>query len=209
MQLAVTFKGDPYASATMDTIPRCARSPAGGRADTLVGGPTAQEYDLRVSATRDNKLIIPLTLLVVFAILVVLLRSFVAPVLLIVSVIVSFAAALGAGIFVSEHIFGFTGRRADAAAAGLRLPGRAGDRLQHLPDGPGARGGAEARHPRGHAARAGRDRRGDHRRGLVLAGTFGALAVLPLVVLTQIGFIVAFGVLLDTFVVRSVIVPAP
>ena len=76
VQLAVTFKGDPYASSTMDKIPalRATVRKAGGE-DTLVGGPTAQEYDLRVSATRDNKLIIPLTLLVVFAILIVLLRS--------------------------------------------------------------------------------------------------------------------------------------
>jgi RND superfamily putative drug exporter len=75
----------------------------------LVGGPSAQEYDLREAANRDNKLIIPLTLLVVFAILIVLLRAIVAPLLLIASVIVSFAAALGVGIFVSDYILGFTG----------------------------------------------------------------------------------------------------
>ena len=139
----MTFKGDPYALDDDGHDPAAARrSPAGGRRGTLVGGPTAQEYDLRVSATRDNKLIIPLTLLVVFAILIVLLRALVAPLLLIVSVIVSFAAALGTGIFVSDHIFGFTGVGPDAAAAGVRLPGRAGDRLQHLPDGARARGGA-------------------------------------------------------------------
>jgi RND superfamily putative drug exporter len=209
VQLSVTFKGDPYASTTMDTIPRLREvAERAGGADTLVGGPTAQEYDLRVSATRDNKLIIPLTLLVVLAILIVLLRSLVAPLLLIVSVIVSFAAALGTGIFVSDHVFGFTG-------VGPTLPLLAFVFLVALGIDYNiflmARVREEA-HKHG-------TREGTLRglavtgavitgAGIVLAGTFGALAVLPLVVLTQIGFIVAFGVLLDTFVVRSVIVPA-
>jgi len=209
VQLSVTFKGDPYASSTMDTIPRLreAAEQAGGPA-TLVGGPTAQEYDLRVSATRDNKLIIPLTLLVVLAILIVLLRSLVAPVLLIVSVILSFAAALGAGIFVSEHVFGFTG-------VGPTLPLLAFVFLVALGIDYNIFLMARVREE---ALKHG-TREGTLRglavtgavitgAGIVLAGTFGALAVLPLVVLTQIGFIVAFGVLLDTFVVRSVIVPA-
>ncbi len=164
VHLAVTFTSDPYASSTMDEIPalRVAVEEAGGP-DTLVGGPTAQEYDLRVSATRDNKLIIPLTLLVVLAILIVLLRSFVAPLVLIVSVILSFAAALGTGIFVSEHIFGFTGVGPTLpllafvflVALGIDynifLMARVREEAQ------------QARHPRGDAARPGRHRRGDHR----------------------------------------------
>ena len=174
----------------------------------LVGGPSAQEYDLREAANRDNKLIIPLTLLVVFGILVLLLRAIVAPLLLIASVIVSFAAALGVGIFVSDYIFGFTG-------VGPTLPLLAFVFLVALGIDYNiflmARVREEAQQ---HGTREGTLRglavtgaviTGA---GIVLAGTFGALAVLPLVVLTQIGFIVAFGVLLDTFVVRSVIVPA-
>ena len=94
-------RATPYSPEALDTIPRAAREGAGGDG-VLVGGPTAQEYDLRESATRDNRLIIPLTLLVVFVILVVLLRALVAPLLLIASVILSFAAALGAGVFVSD-----------------------------------------------------------------------------------------------------------
>src|SRR3954447_10354712 len=209
VQLQVTFRGDPYASSTMDTVPRLRHiaEQAGGDA-TLVGGPTAQEYDLRVSATRDNKLIIPLTLLVVLAILIVLLRALVAPVLLIVSVIVSFAAALGTGIFVSEHVFGFTG-------VGPTLPLLAFVFLVALGIDYNIFLMARVREE---ALKHG-TREGTLRglavtgavitgAGIVLAGTFGALAVLRLVVLTQIGFIVAFGVLLDTFIVRSVIVPA-
>ena len=132
----------------------------------------------------------------------------VAPLLLIVSVIVSFAAALGTGIFVSEHIFGFTGVGPTLpllafvflVALGIDynifLMARVREEAQRY----GTREGTL----RGLAV-TGAVITGA---GLVLAGTFGALAVLPLVVLTQIGFIVAFGVLLDTFVVRSVIVPA-
>ena len=81
---------------------------AGGEG-VLVGGPTAQEYDLRQSATRDNLVIIPITLVVVFLILAGLLRSMLAPLLLVLSVILSFAAALGVGVFVSDVVFGFPG----------------------------------------------------------------------------------------------------
>ncbi|MDA0179539.1 MMPL family transporter [Solirubrobacter phytolaccae] len=204
-QLTVTLRDAPYSTAALDTIPRLREAVGEG---ALVGGPSAQEYELREAATRDNKLIIPLTLVVVFGILMVLLRAVVAPLVLIASVIVSFAAALGTGIFVSDHIFGFTG-------VGPTLPLLAFVFLVALGIDYNiflmARVREEA-HKHG-------TREGTLRglavtgavitgAGIVLAGTFGALAVLPLVVLTQIGFIVSFGVLLDTFVVRSVIVPA-
>ena len=203
--LSLTLRDAPYSTKALDTIPQI-RDAAGEGA--LVGGPTAQEYDLRVSATRDNKLIIPLTLVVVFLILVVLLRAVVAPLLLIASVILSFAAALGMGIFVSDYIFGFSG-------VGPTLPLLAFVFLVALGIDYNiflmARVREEAQR---HGTREGTLRglavtgaviTGA---GIVLAGTFAALAVLPLVVLTQIGFIVSFGVLLDTFVVRSIIVPA-
>ena len=122
--------------------------------------------------------------------------------------ILSFAAALGAGVFVSDVIFGFPGDGPGAAAAGfvflvalgidynIFLMARVREEAQRY----GTREGTL----RGLAV-TGAVITGA---GIVLAGTFGALAVLPLVFLTEIGFIVAFGVLLDTFVVRSVIVPA-
>jgi RND superfamily putative drug exporter len=180
---------------------------AGGEG-TLVGGPTAQEHDLRQAAARDNRVIIPLTLVVVFLILAVLLRALVAPLLLVLSVILSFAAALGAGVFVSEEIFGFPG--VDPAlpllcfvflvALGIDYNIFLMARVREEAGRHGTREGTL----RGLAV-TGAVITGA---GIVLAGTFGALAVLPLVVLTEIGFIVAFGVLLDTFIVRSVIVPA-
>jgi RND superfamily putative drug exporter len=203
--LSLTLAEDPYSTAALDTIPRIREAVGEG---VLVGGPSAEEYDLRESAARDNRVIIPLTLLVVMAILVVLLRALVAPVLLIVSVIISFGAALGVGIFVSEVIFGFTGVGPTLpllafvflVALGIDYNIFLMARVREETVTHGTREGTL----RGLAV-TGAVITGA---GIVLAGTFGALAVLPLVVLTQIGFIVAFGVLLDTFIVRSVIIPA-
>jgi RND superfamily putative drug exporter len=204
-ELQLTLAESPYSTAALDTIPRIREAVGDG---VLVGGPTAEEYDLREAATRDNRLIMPLTLLVVFGILVVLLRALVAPLLLIASVVLSFAAALGAGVLVSEYVFGFGGFAPTLpllafvflVALGIDynifLMARVREEaLKH-----GTREGTL----RGLAVTGAVITSA----GIVLAGTFGALAVLPLVVLTQIGFIVAFGVLLDTFIVRSVIVPA-
>jgi putative drug exporter of the RND superfamily len=208
-RITVVLAGDPYAPATLDQVPelRSLAKRAGG-ADVLVGGPTAQEYDLRQSATRDNRVIIPVTLVVVFLILAGLLRSILAPALLVLSVIVSFGAALGAGVFVSDVVFGFPGIDPSLpllsfvflVALGIDynifLMARVREETLRF----GTREGTL----RGLAV-TGAVITGA---GIVLAGTFGALAVLPLVFLTEIGFIVAFGVLLDTFVVRSLIVPA-
>ena len=174
----------------------------------LVGGPTAQEYDLRQSATRDNRLIVPITLVVVFLILAVLLRSIVAPLLLVLTVILSFAAALGVGVFVSDVVFGFPGIDPSLpllafvflVALGIDYNIFLMARVREETHRYGTREGTL----RGLAV-TGAVITGA---GIVLAGTFGALAVLPLVFLTEIGFIVAFGVLLDTFLVRSLIVPA-
>jgi RND superfamily putative drug exporter len=208
-RLSVTLVGAPYGTETLAQVPelrRVARQ-AGGE-DTLVGGPTAQEYDLRQSATRDNRVIMPLTLVVVFIILAVLLRALLAPLLLILSVILSFAAALGFGVFVSDAIFGFPGVDPGLpllcfvflVALGIDYNIFLMARVREESIRHGTREGAL----RGLAV-TGAVITGA---GIVLAGTFGALGVLPLVTLTEIGFIVAFGVLLDTFVVRSVIVPA-
>jgi putative drug exporter of the RND superfamily len=208
-RLSVTLVGAPYDPKTLAQVPELRRvaTRAGGEA-TLVGGPTAQEYDLRQSAARDNRVIIPLTLVVVFLILAALLRALLAPLLLILSVILSFAAALGVGVFVSDAIFGFPGVDPTLpllcfvflVALGIDYNIFLMARVREEAAKHGTREGTL----RGLAV-TGAVITGA---GIVLAGTFGALAVLPLVVLTEIGFIVAFGVLLDTFIVRSVIVPA-
>jgi RND superfamily putative drug exporter len=208
-RLAVTLRPDPYSTDALDAVPHLRQvvKAAGGQS-ALVGGATAQEHDLRDAAARDNRVILPIALLVVFAILAVLLRALLAPLLLVLTVIFSFAAALGTGIFFFNHVFGFPGIDPSLpllsfvflVALGIDynifLMARVREEtLRH-----GTREGTL----RGLAV-TGAVITGA---GIVLAGTFATLAVLPLVFLTEVGFIIAFGVLLDTFLVRSVIVPA-
>ena len=205
----VILEPDPYSTEAFDLVPglRAAVREAGGP-EVLVGGPSAIEYDVRQSAARDTRLIIPIALVVVFAILILLLRALLAPVLLIGTVILSFAAALGLSLLVFDVIFGFPGVDPSFAlyafiflvALGIDynifLMARVREEtLRH-----GTRQGML----RGLAVTGGVITSA----GIVLAGTFSVLAILPLVFLTETGFVIAFGVLLDTFIVRSVLVPA-
>ena len=176
-----------------------------GIPEAKVGGGSAVNLDIQ-QATRRPQPGRALVLLVVLVILALVLRAIVAPLLLLVAtVVLSFAAALGVGALVFD-LFGFAGSDG-VPAVDLCVPGRVGHRLQHLPDDPGPRGGQD-RHRRG--ALIGLAATGEviTSAGIVLAGTFAALGTLPLVFITEIGFAVAFGVLLDTFVVRSVLVTA-
>jgi putative drug exporter of the RND superfamily len=198
----------PYSTDAFDLIDPirdAAHRAAGG---TLVGGPSAIEFDVREAAAWDSKVIPPIVLVVVFLILAGLLRAVVAPLLLIGTVILSFVAALGVGYFAYDVLFDFPGSDPSLplfafvflVALGVDynifLMARAREEtLTH-----GTRPGML----RALAVTGGVITSA----GIVLAGTFSVLAVLPLVFLTEIGFVVAFGVLLDTFLVRSVLVPA-
>jgi RND superfamily putative drug exporter len=208
-KLEVTLEEDPYSTAGFDLIPgiRDAARGAAGE-DVLVGGPTAEEHDLRDSTARDNVVIVPIALLVVFLILAALLRAIVAPLVLIGTVIVSYAAALGIGTFFFENVFDFPG--IDPAlplfafiflvALGIDYNIFLMARVREETHTYGTRQGTI----RGLAVTGAVITSA----GLVLAGTFSTLAVLPLVFLTEIGFTVAVGVLIDTFLVRSLLVPA-
>ena len=153
-------------------------------------------------------MIIPITLVVVFGILAVLLRSLLAPAMLVATVVLSFAAALGTGMFFSKEVFGFPGIDPSLpllafvflVALGIDYNIFLMARVREETIRHGTREGML----RGLAVTGAVITSA----GIVLAGTFSALAVLPLVFLTEIGFIVAFGVLLDTFIVRSILVPA-
>ncbi len=203
------LKPDPYATSSYDLIPgiRRAAKQAGGNA-VLVGGATAVERDVRVSATRDTRVIVPLILIVVFLILLVLLRAVLAPAILIGTVILSFAAAMGVGAVVFDVIFGFPGSDPSLplfafvflVALGIDYNIFLMARVREETLQRGTRQGML----RALAVTGGVITSA----GIVLAGTFSVLAVLPLVFLTEIGFIIAFGVLLDTFLVRSLLVPA-
>jgi putative drug exporter of the RND superfamily len=205
----LTLRAAPYSTEAFDQIPglRDVAKRAGGDG-VLIGGPTAEERDLRVSAARDTRVIVPLVLLVVFIVLAILLRALILPVLLIGTVVLSFLAALGVGAFFFEFVFDFPGSDPSLplwafvflVALGIDynifLMARVREEaLRH-----GTRPGML----RGLAVTGGVITSA----GIVLAGTFSILASLPLVFLTELGFVIAFGVLLDTFIVRSVLVPA-
>ncbi|HET6920084.1 MAG TPA: MMPL family transporter, partial [Jiangellaceae bacterium] len=177
-------------------------------AGALVGGNTAVNLDAQRAAERDSWIIMPLVLFAVLVILALLLRALVAPVILVATVVLSFAAALGVSALVFEHVFGFAG--VDTAfplfvfvflvALGIDynifLMTRVHEEAQRF----GTRRGALI----GLAATGGVITSA----GLVLAGTFAVLATLPVVAFAEVGLAVAFGVLLDTLIVRSVLVTA-
>lgn len=176
--------------------------------DVLVGGPTAVALDTNEAAVADQRLIIPLVLLAILVILMLLLRAIVAPLLLIASVVLSFAAALGVSALVFEFVFGFPGADPSVPLFGFVFLVALGvdyniflmTRVREESAAHGTREGIlrGLRLTGGVITSA----------GLVLAATFAALGVLPILFLAQISFIVAFGVLLDTFLVRTLLVPA-
>ncbi|HET7196089.1 MAG TPA: MMPL family transporter [Nocardioides sp.] len=197
-------------STTAADIVEAARDAAHGvaGADALVGGGAAFYLDTKIASDRDTKVIIPLVLLVVFFILIGLLRALVAPLLLMGTVVLSFGAALGLSSLLFEYAFGFAGSdpgfplfafvflvalgidyniflmtrvREEAAVHGTRT----GSRIALS-----ATGGVITS------------------AGVVLAATFLVLASIPLVFLAELGVAVALGVLLDTLIVRSVLVTA-
>ena len=208
-KLEATLDQDPLSTAGFDLVPgiRAAAHAAGGE-DALVGGPTAEEYDLRQSAARDNRVIVPIALTVVFLILMALLRAVVAPLVLIATVILSFGAALGLATFFFDKVFDFPGIDPTLplfafiflVALGIDYNIFLMARVREETIAHGTREGTI----RGLAVTG----TVITSAGIVLAGTFSALAVLPLVSLTEIGFTIAIGVLIDTFVVRTLLVPA-
>ena len=204
-----TLEDAADSTAAQETVDRVRDSVhAVDDADALVGGTTAINLDAQRAAERDSAVIMPLILVAVFVILALLLRAVVAPVLLIATVVLSFAAALGVSALVFEHVFGFAG--ADTAfplfvfvflvALGIDYNIFLMTRVHEEAKRYGTRRGALI----GLAATGGVITSA----GLVLAGTFAVLASLPVVAFAQIGFAVAFGVLLDTLIVRSVLVTA-
>jgi RND superfamily putative drug exporter len=176
--------------------------------DVLVGGGTAVVYDIKQESARDSRVIIPAILVVIFIVLAVLLRAIVAPLLLVGTVVLSFFATLGVCALVFEHVFGFAG--ADPSfplfafvflvALGIDYNIFLMTRVREEAQLHGTRAGTL----KGLAVTGGVITSA----GVVLAATFAALGVLPLVPFAELGFAVAFGVLLDTLIVRSLLVPA-
>jgi RND superfamily putative drug exporter len=198
----------PISDAAFATVERVRDAVHAVDPASLVGGNSALNLDVQDASSRDNTVVIPLVLIVVFLILAALLRAVLAPLLLIATVVLSFGAALGVTALVSEHILGVSS--ADSSfplfvfvflvALGIDYNIFLMTRVREEALLIGTRRGALV----GLSATGGVITSA----GLVLAGTFSVLASLPLTFLTQMGFAVAFGVLLDTIIVRSVLVTA-
>ncbi|WP_433291858.1 MMPL family transporter [Actinoplanes sp. CA-030573] len=209
VQLDGTLATAPDSKAAQNTVEKVREAVhAVPGANAKVGGATAMVVDINAANRHDNRLIIPLVLLVVLVILSVLLRAIVAPVILILTVVLSFAAALGVSALVFRHVFGWAGEDTSfplfvfvfLVALGIDYNIFLMTRVREEARTHGTRRGAVI----GLAATGGVITSA----GIVLAGTFAALGSLPLVAFAEIGFAVAFGVLLDTLIVRSVLVTA-
>jgi len=207
-QVDVVLRPEPGTAASDRTVQDLRTAVAAAAPGAVVGGPVAAGVDVKEANAADRRTVLPLILLLVGAVLVVLLRGLLAPLLLVATVIASFFASLGAAWLLFDHVLGFpaldsgvvllafvflvalgvdyniflvTRAREDARAAGTRAGMLSALRVT---------GGVITS------------------AGVLLAAVFAVLGVLPLVTLTQIGVIVCLGVLLDTLLVRTVLVPA-
>lgn len=207
-QWSVVIDAPPSSVRAFDIVAALRDSTRAADSGALVGGADAAALDVRDAATHDRVLLIPAILAVILIVLAVLLRSVMAPPVLLVATMLGALGALGLGGWVSLHLFGFpaldyttplfaflflaalgvdytiflvTRAREEAARHGTR---------QGMVEAVAATGGVITS------------------AGIVLAAVFCVLAVLPLMVLTQLGIIVGLGILLDTFVVRTLVIPA-
>ena len=206
--LNVTLSTAPDSRESRDRIPAIREAVKSIDDSILVGGTTAVFFDTDVAARHDNRTVIPVVLLLITLILGLLLRSIVSAVLLLGTVVLSYFATLGVCALVFNHIFGFAG--ADASfplfafiflvALGIDYNIFLMTRVREESGKMGTRKGViKGLTVTGSVITSA---------GIVLAATFGVLGILPLVFLAELGFAVAFGVLLDTIIVRSILVPA-
>jgi RND superfamily putative drug exporter len=208
-QIDVIIAQDPDTAASYSTVEalRTAVHAVPG-ADALVGGTVATALDTKNAAAHDQRVIIPLVLGIVLLILILLLRSLVAPIILVATVVASFFAALGAANFAFGHWFGYPALDTDVPLLSFLFLVALGvdynifliTRARQQAATEGTRKGIiTALTLTGGVITSA---------GILLAAVFAVLGVLPLITLTELGIIVGFGVLLDTLVVRTVLVPA-
>jgi RND superfamily putative drug exporter len=208
--LDVVLEGDPYTVDALNRVPdiRDSVSDLAPGVTALVGGGSAISYDFDQAVESDFRLIAPLALLVIAIILAILLRALVAPLVLIASVIISFMATLGISILFIRYVVGDAGFDASIPTfAFIFLVSLGIDYTIFLM----ARVREEARQ---HGTREGMLRALSATgpvitsAGIILAGTFSVLMTLPVTFTFDLGFMVALGILLDTFIVRTIMVPA-
>lgn len=209
-QIDVILSADPESQAALDVIRemRVALDELPEGTLALVGGQDATTLDAQDATNRDQLLLVPLILISVFLILILLLRSILTPILLLLAVVGSFFSAVGASWLVFQNIFGFPALDLTVfilaflflVALGVDysifLVTRAQEEARTLGTREGMRKALGA--TGGVITSA----------GILLAAVFAVLGVLPLIALAQVGTIVCIGVLLDTLLVRTVIVPA-
>ena len=206
--LNVTLSTAPDSRESRDRIPAIREAVKSIDESILVGGTTAVFFDTDVAARHDNRTVIPVVLLLITLILGLLLRSIVSAVLLLGTVVLSYFATLGVCALVFNHVFGFAGGDASfplfafifLVALGIDYNIFLMTRVREEAGKMGTRKGViKGLTVTGSVITSA---------GIVLAATFGVLGILPLVFLAQLGFAVACGVLLDTIIVRSILVPA-
>src|SRR3954454_9375795 len=209
-RLSLVFDDDPYKLAAFNRVPklRGAVGDLGPGVHALLGGGSATQYDFNHASARDLKVIVPIALAVICVILGVLLEAVVAPLVLIGTVIASFFGTLGLGILFIRYVVGQTGIDNSLptfafiflVALGVDytifLMSRVREEARRYGTREGTLRALSATGPVITSA------------GVILAGTFSVLMTLPVTFAFDIGFLVALGILLDTFVVRTIMVPA-
>lgn len=205
---SATLTSDPYGTEAQKIITELRKDLAAIDTSILVGGTSALALDTVSTAERDLAVIIPVVLVVITVVLALLLRSLIAPLVLIGTVVVSFAATLGLSALVFNYIFGFPGADPSVPLFGFVFLVALGvdyniflvsrTREEALKMGTKAAIVHSLGKTGGVITSA----------GIVLAATFAALGIIPILFLAQLAFIVAVGVLIDTIIVRSLLVPA-
>jgi RND superfamily putative drug exporter len=211
VRLSAVFDDDPFEESSLERVEAMrerARDAAPPAVRVLVGDGSAVQADFNAAAARDLRIIVPLALLVIFVILAILLQAIVAPIALMASVVLSFLGTLGLSIVVFRFVFGDAGVDNSLptyafiflTALGIDytifLMSRVREEARRLGTREGTLVALAATGPVITSA------------GIILAGTFAVLLTLPITFIFDLGFMVAVGILLDTFVVRTIMVPA-
>ena len=215
VRIEVVLGVSPYAPEALDAMPelralaRASAAAAGlDPGGVLIGGETAEAFDTRVAGTRDSRVVLPLILLAIGVVLALLLRSLIAPLYLMATIAFTYFATLGLAVFVFVVLLGQSGvgqgvpfflfvfLNALSVDYNIYLMSRIREEAREAPLAEAIRHALARTGPVITSA------------GLILAGTFSALMTLPLQDLLQLGFAVAAGVLMDTFITRTLIVPS-
>ncbi|MEO5709693.1 MAG: MMPL family transporter [Nocardioidaceae bacterium] len=203
-----TLKGSAESATAADTVRALRTDLDQVGADVIVGGNTAIQLDARDTTDADRARVIPAILVVIFIVLALLLRSLAAPLLLVLANVLSFGATIGISAVVFNHVFDFPASDPSISLIGFVFLVALGiDYSIFLMTRVREESVRQGTHPgvlKGLSVTGGVITSA----GVVLAATFAALGVVPILFLAQIAFIVAFGVLLDTLIVRTLLVPA-